>query len=334
MEMIPKVLKNITIGDSVTHENLRLLPLMATETGGGAEYLTLKEAVETGQATVREVSEGGSVPELLFESRSDFPVLIVDGEELVGAKQNRTINLTVLVPPKSKTLIPVSCVEAGRWRYESSEFQVSERAHFAQGRAAKVASVSDSLHHSGSRRSDQGRVWSDISYAAQQLSAPSPTRAMGAIFDRHRASIEDYVGAFDPLEDQVGALFAVGRRISGFDLFDHPSTLSVMLPKLVRSYAVEALGVHPNESRRPGRKRAAAFLARVAEAEVETYPGVGLGTDVRLTGRHVVAGGLVHDDRLVHLAAFATSDASSHGNGGRGRGMASIRGRRRSVRNR
>ncbi len=332
MEVTSKILKKITIGDSVTHESLRLLPLMAEDMESGGEYLTLKEALEGGLARVREVSEGGSVPELLFESRADLPVLIVDGEELVGAKQNRTINLTVLVSPRSKTLIPVSCVEAGRWRYESHDFQVSERAHFAQGRAAKASSVSDSMRQTGSRRSDQGRVWSDISYAAQTLSAPSPTQAMGAIFDRHHTSIEDFVRAFDPVDGQVGALFAVGGKISGFDLFDHASTLSAMLPKLVRSYAVEALGVPSNGCRRPGRKRAAAFLRRVAEAEVEGYPALGLGTDVRLTGRGVVAGGLVHDGRLVHLAAFATSEEPSHGNGGNGRGMASVYSRRRSVR--
>ncbi len=334
MNLIAKALKNITIGDSVTHENLRLLPMMAAGVGGGAEYLTLKEAVDSGLVRVCEVSEGGSVPDLLFESRADLPVLIVDGEELVGAKQNRTINLSVLVPPMSKTLIPVSCVEAGRWRYESHDFQVSERAHFARGRAAKVASVSDSMRHTGSRRSDQGRVWSDISYAAQTLSAPSPTQAMGAIFDRHSITIEDYVQAFNPVAGQVGALFAVGGKISGFDLFDHPSTLATMLPKLVRSYAVEALGGGSDKRRRPGRKRAAAFLARVADAESESYSALGLGTDVRLTGLGVLAGGLLHEGRLIHLAAFATSEDSSRGNGGHGRGMASVHSRRRSVRNR
>jgi len=334
MEITAQVSQNITIGEPLTHESLRLLPLIAEATENGGEYLILEQAVEAGLARIREVSEGGSVPELLLESWAELPILIVDGEELVGAKQNRTINLTVLVPPKSKTRIPVSCVEAGRWRYESDDFQVSERAHFARGRAAKAASVSESMHRSGSRRSDQGRVWSDINFTAQTLSAPSPTRAMGAIFDRHRARIQDYVEAFDPVEGQVGAMFAVGGKISGFDLFDDPSTLSAMLPKLVRSYAVEALGVPSNGCRRPGRKRAAAFLRRVAGAEVESYPAVGLGTDVRLTGRGVVAGGLVHDGRLVHLAAFATTDTRSRGNGGSGRGMASIHSRRRSVRNR
>ena len=83
MNAASKALKKITIGDPMTHESLRLLPLIgAEEMESGGEYLTLKEAVEGGMARIREVSEGGSVPELLLESRADLPVLIVDGEEL------------------------------------------------------------------------------------------------------------------------------------------------------------------------------------------------------------------------------------------------------------
>jgi hypothetical protein len=48
------------------------------------------------------VSEGGSVPHLLFINDAMRPVLLLDGEELVGAKQNRVLNLTVLAaaPPR------------------------------------------------------------------------------------------------------------------------------------------------------------------------------------------------------------------------------------------
>jgi hypothetical protein len=38
------------------------------------------------------------VPQLLFINDAMRPVLLLDGEELVGAKQNRVLNLTVLAP--------------------------------------------------------------------------------------------------------------------------------------------------------------------------------------------------------------------------------------------
>jgi len=234
MKLIQQTLNDVKVGDATTHMNLTLYPLLSDSTGR-PQYLTLAEALEGDLASIREVSQGGSVPELLFDNRAELPILIVDGEELVGAKQNRTANLTILAPPLTKTVIPVSCVEAGRWRHESAEFQVSERAHFARGRATKMASVSYSIGHGGSRRSDQGRVWNDISHMAREMGAESRTQAMAAIFDRHRTNIEGFVEAFSPTDHQTGALFVIGGAISGFDLFDHPDTLRAMLPKLVRS---------------------------------------------------------------------------------------------------
>ena len=63
------------------------------------------------------------MPELMVENKGDMRVLFIEGEELVGAKQNRILNTSILVPAKSKTKIPVSCVERGRWRYHSPMFR-------------------------------------------------------------------------------------------------------------------------------------------------------------------------------------------------------------------
>jgi len=61
------------------------------------------------------------VPELAVVNDGDIHVLLLDGEELRGAKQNRMLNTTILLKPKSKTIIPVSCTEQGRWNYASAE---------------------------------------------------------------------------------------------------------------------------------------------------------------------------------------------------------------------
>ena len=76
-------------------------------------YLLLGTAIEAGQAVVEEVNESGSVPNLVVTNKADRPLLISEGEILVGAKQNRVVNVTVLVAAGVKFLMPVSCVEAG-----------------------------------------------------------------------------------------------------------------------------------------------------------------------------------------------------------------------------
>ena len=42
-------------------------------------------------------------------------MLVVEGEHFLGNKQNRAINVTVLVPALADLEIPVSCLEQGRW---------------------------------------------------------------------------------------------------------------------------------------------------------------------------------------------------------------------------
>ena len=83
------------MGTPATFGNLTMLPL-TNAVHAPREYLLLDEALEQGLVTVREISESGSVPDLAFENSAGHPVLLIDGEELVGAKQNRVLNLSVL----------------------------------------------------------------------------------------------------------------------------------------------------------------------------------------------------------------------------------------------
>jgi hypothetical protein len=328
METIQKSLKEMEIAEVQQHRSLVMLPLLASSEGG-IDYLLLGEALRSGVARVTEVSESGHVPELTFSNSADLPVLIFEGEELVGANQNRTTNLTILAPPRTTIVIPVTCVEAGRWHYQTREAEVSERVHMASGRAAKAATVSYHLQHEGVAHADQGRVWDDIGCAVQCLGVHSPTRAMGDIFDTHRPQIDEFVAAFRPVERQVGALFAIGGHPAGFDLFAHGSTLRTMLAKLVRSYSVDA--IRAGDGNGAGPEGARAFLDAASAAAVESYPAVGLGTTVRLFADGLVGGGLVHDGRLVHLAVFAV-EGESPAQRDNGRGLASLSARRRSYR--
>ena len=136
MQIIQDTVAGLAIGAPVVHQQMAMFPLLKRKPDAGSRtYVTLDEALVSATARVSEVSDGGSVPELLFKNLGDRPVLLVEGEELVGAKQNRTLNVSILAPPRQETRIPVSCVERGRWGYDDGvAFQRSDRAHYARGR--------------------------------------------------------------------------------------------------------------------------------------------------------------------------------------------------------
>jgi len=301
---INTALSDITIGKPTTFLNLTVFPLLA-DRDDTPPYLTLTEALANKSARITETSADGAVSELRLENNGNDPVLIIDGEELVGAKQNRVTNITILAAAKSTTVIPVSCVEAGRWSYRSQAFDVSQQAHFSRARATKAAAVSGSLRTAGSRYADQEQVWYEISAKADRMKVDSPTESMADMYSANHKRVEDYVKEFRTEKRQAGAMFAIGDRVEGFDLFDCPTTLKKMLPKLIRSFAIDALESVDTDSRVPEPADAESFLDKIRDARAETYPAVGMGMDIRLNGPGVVAGGLVADGKVVHLAAFA-----------------------------
>ena len=301
---IEDALAQIQVGTEATFGNMTMFPLLDGRSGS-ADYLTLDDALARGLVQITEVSVGGSVPDLKLKNDSDEPVLLLDGEELIGAKQNRVLNLTILAPAKRTIVIPVSCVEAGRWSPRSAKFTTSSQAHFARGRANRMAQVSHSLRASGERRSDQHAVWEEIGAKASRLKAESPTSAMLDIYETYTKRVDEYAGAFTAADRQVGAAFAINGEVIGFDLFDSPATFKKLLPKLVRSYALDAIE-SAQEKSASGRSTVSVqeLLLSVTKAEAKTFPAVGEGIDVRFTAPNVTAAGLVAKGRVVHLSGF------------------------------
>src|SRR5271165_4089165 len=134
----------IRIGKPCSFKSLTVFPLFG-QSNGHVDYLLSDEALQNGVVKVEEVSEGGSVPDLLVENKGDLRVLFIEGEELVGAKQNRILNTSVLIAARSKVKIPVSCVERGRWGYKSRRFASGGTHSPSKLRHALKASVNQSL---------------------------------------------------------------------------------------------------------------------------------------------------------------------------------------------
>ena len=308
METITSALRGLQIGEPQCFRNLSAFPLVQRG-AKPADYLTLGQAIAKKMARITELSESGSVPELLLDNRGAASILVLDGEELIGAKQNRIANLTILAAANAKTVLPVSCVEQGRWHYDTDEFDTAPRAQFSRGRAEKTAALSSSLRSAGSYAADQGMVWDSIAAKQERMKVHSPTAAMTDIYEQHHDKVEDYAAAFTAIDDQVGVVMAIDGEVQGMDLFDAPDTLKTMLSKIVRSFAIDALESAKAEPPQKGVEKAKRFLDRVAAADTEVYSGVSLGRDVRLSAPLVAGGALVHDDRLIHLAAFTMKSA-------------------------
>jgi hypothetical protein len=298
----------LTVGKPVERHNLTIFPLLDENAPATADYLAFGAALRAGLIRITEVSASGSVPRLAVQTLGDTAVLLLDGEELIGAKQNRIVNLTILAAGMGTVAIPVSCVERGRWSSASPEFQESPQTMYPRGRAKKMMAVSMAMRDSGARHSDQGDVWADVDMLAAQLNAASPTGAMGHIFDQHRASVNEYLRDVAWTEGQVGAAFAINGKPLGVEIFESQNIAREYLPKVIRSYALDAIA---QGSVAAPRCVEAAEVSRLIEsicaADTRTFPSVGMGADLRIDSPDIAGAALVRDGSVVHLSAFLKS---------------------------
>jgi len=289
----------IQLGEAVEQRGVVIAPLFP-RVRPRAEYLTLEEALPLG-FRVAEVDADGSVPELAVVNPLESKVLLYDGEELLGAKQNRILNVTVLVPARSETRIPVSCVEQGRWQARSAFFGPARHTAYPELRRRKAEQLSSMPLARGAA---QGAVWAAISEKAGRLGVHSPTGAQADVFGAHERDLGGLREAFPLQAGQSGALLAVGGRVC-LDYLSRPQAFARRYPKLLEGYlldAMEDLDGKPSAD-------AEAFLSAVADAPRSRGRSAGLGEDVRLRGDGIVGSGLELDGELVQLCAFS----SEHG---------------------
>ena len=302
-------LHGVEIGKAIGHLNLTLVPLR----GGRREHLDYmpgSEAIADGTLTITEVSEGGSVPELLALNEGPAMILLLDGEELVGAKQNRILNTSVLLPPKSRTKIPVSCVEQGRWHSISEGFKSGSHSH-ARLRAHKSRDVTRNLTETGEARSDQSRVWEEVACLSHETAVNSATSAMSDVVKQHRGTIDGYVNALKYPEGSCGIIAAINGRFVALDLMDRAQTLAAIWDRLLSGYSMDAL-MNSQDKEAAGAftaKGAKALLEHLAEIPCKPCPTVGLGEDWRFEAADVLGQALIVDNVCVHLSAFPNEPA-------------------------
>ena len=167
----------VRVGEPLSCGSLGVFPLYSERSlfpDHTLDYLLPNEAMEGGTVIVTEVSEAGSVPEVRVRNDGDLPVLMLDGTELRGGLQCRVLNTTVLLGGRSETLIPVSCVERGRWKHSSRDFSSGSHCPPSLRSVIKDGLPGAKVGH----RSDQLRVWMEIRRKHERMGVLSETGDM------------------------------------------------------------------------------------------------------------------------------------------------------------
>jgi hypothetical protein len=133
---------------------------------------------------------------------------------------------------------------------------------------------------------------------------------MSDIYESLDQKIEDFTQNLSTQENQVGLMVGINDGIAGIDIFDKPQTLKKLFPKLVRSYALDALEQSEIRTEPISDGLSTDFLHTILETPTKSFPAVGLGEDHRFEGQMVAGGALEVDGDIIHLSAFPSQDGA------------------------
>lgn len=244
-----------SIGKAQHHENLTLFPVLA-ETGRDLPYLLMADALASGTLTISEKGDG-VVPVLLAKNSAPHPVLILDGEQLVGARQNRMTNRSILLAAMSTVEIPVACMEHGRWHFVSDAFapapQYSPSKIRRKARETEVRALHEAAARGLGERSShrdlqmaQGEIWQEIREMGDNLGGASLTGALDALYTHRRDDMHRWIEAFPLLPLQVGLVAFMGTTPLGVDAVGSPDLFAKLHRRLLTGYVLDAMdGLEP-----------------------------------------------------------------------------------------
>jgi hypothetical protein len=293
----------VKLAEPIRHDSMSVFPLFS-DSVPELRYELAASAMKRGAVIVEELGRGGEVAKLLVRNRGPKPVLFLEGETLHGAKQNRVLNVSILVPEGSTT-VPVSCVEQGRWSYRSRDFQHGDLHVSAKMKYGLKQSVLDALRRGKGYRADQGEVWGRVSEYMDAHRARSATHDYAEVHQRTEGARAGYKEAFRYPHGCTGFAVSVGGQVVSLDLFGAASVCAAAWSGAMSGFAMDALSCrHADETPASVVEH---WLASAAYAPWSAAPELGLGERRQARFGNDYGAELSLGRELVHLTLSARS---------------------------
>jgi len=271
------------------------------------QYISLNRALKEKFIEVKEVSESGSVNNLNVVNHSEHFVFMSDGDILSGAKQNRVLNTSVLVSPRSNLTIPVSCVEQGRWRYSKKNFSDSDYSAPVYMRSGKAKEVKENLKGIYFYHADQSKIWKDVSDYETAFNMKSSTSNLSDIYKNRKKDLNEFIKNFIPAKDSNGVAIFVHNKLLNLEIFNRTDIYDEYFTKLLKSAAFEAINLKESENTLTEAEafyKTNEFIDRITGLNYETHKGVGAGVEKRFDLNDMTGFELEYENNMIHFVAL------------------------------
>ncbi len=301
-------LNEIRIGEAKENGFVKIYPLFCDE--DEIECVSLDDSIKRRYAVIKEIDAVGSVPEITFVNKSDMKIFIWEGEEFIGAKQNRSPNVSILIDKKTAANIPVTCIEQGRWEYKSQKFKTSKSTMPNNLRRFKNASVTVGLNHSERYLSDQYEVWKEIENYMKEAKAESKTMDLNEIVEKDEKKWNERIKDFPVEKGQKGFIVFIDDYIVGAEYLSNAKTFKKLYSKMLSSYLAEAKTLEKKIKKNDIRFtiKPEDFIKELYNYKTKPFDSPSIGKDLRFGNKTTGGYALVDDDKLIYFHAWRGND--------------------------
>jgi hypothetical protein len=298
---------DITIGPTSVAGPLRLVSLLGRADGPVADLL--EESLADGRTTIAELDADGVVSRVRVHHTGPAPLLLLDGEEILGAKQNRMVNASFLIEPGRTVDIPVSCVERLRWDRSGGHFRSSDTTATARLRAAKHARLCRALDAGHGYDTNQGAVWRDVDAYLGRTGVRSPTAASHDGYTSRRLQGERALAAVEPIAGQIGLAAVYGRSLVSLDLFGSASLYRRAWKKIGRGLLAELFERDVATDEDAALAVVGDALGAMAASDPVTEPAPGGGEILHARSSGLSFTAIVSHEAMFHAVVTADAEA-------------------------
>jgi hypothetical protein len=298
--------------DELCYQSLRVIPLQGVSSD--SPPYRLLDADTAPHVKISEVGDSGIVQRIAVHNDLEDRLLLLDGQELLGARQNRILNTDVLVPAGSKLQIPVSCVEQGRWHWSSEQFRRGKHLP-SSGRRGKAERVRASLAAGAGHDGGQGAVWGDVAHVLSCHQVASPSGELNAAYRKRETDLKAVRQAIRLPAGTLGAAVFFQNSFMGMDVFDRAGTLEHFWDSLLDSYALDWIASPVLQE--PGPEvETSEVLKELEGAPWERHASPGEGSDCRARTARLTASCLLWEEAYpLHVQAFPVRGEGDRGSG-------------------
>lgn len=291
-------LKNLSIDKSISYKNMTIYPIIS-KSQLKDHLLLLDDSIENKTIEITEKGPGQVNSLELQKNDSKYPLFIMAGEIIKGAKQDRIIsNDLILGKDEKKYTISVYCVEQGRWVNKTDRFESSQLIGANALRSAVV------------QKKAQTEVWKEVAKKNDTLQAGSATANYRASYESkvYQENSSGYLDHFLSLPGKnpnyIGVIVKINNKISNVDLFGNHNTFDSLWPKTLKAYAQDAV----DNDYLSGLKEIVSvnnIFDSIKKSTFQELSNPGLGNEYSIKGCSFYGNVLVYSNNVIHLALFA-----------------------------